>query len=117
MAALVSDAAPGRVFELGGPRVYTFRQLMRLVLSEIGRQRMLMPVPLGLAGLAGWFLQKLPDPLFTRDQMLLLRRDNVVADGTAGLADLGIVPIAAEAVLPGYLRRFRRPQLRMPHAA
>ena len=117
MAALDSDSARGKTFELGGPRVYSFRQLMELVLSEIGRHRLLLPVPLWLAGLAGWFLQKLPNPLLTRDQMLSLKRDNVVADGAATLTDLGITPTAAEAILPGYLRRFRRPQLRMPHAA
>ena len=117
VVALGCAAAEGRAYELGGPRVYSFRQLMQLVLSEIGRQRPLLPIPLWLAGLAGWFLQILPQPLLTRDQMLLLKRDNVIASGAATLTDLGIIPTAAESVLPAYLRRFRRPQLRMPHAA
>lgn len=117
VTALDSAAARGRTFELGGPRVYSFRQLMQLVLSEIGRRRVLVPVPLALAGFIGWFLQKLPNPLMTRDQMLLLKRDNIVTEGAATLADLGIAATAAEAVLPAYLRRFRGPQIRLPHAA
>lgn len=117
VTALQSEATAGRTYELGGPRVYSFRQIMELVLSEIGRHRFLLRMPLWLAGLAGWFLQKLPNPLLTRDQMLLLQRDNVITEGAATLADLGIAPVAAEAVLPAYLRRFRRPQLRMPHTA
>ncbi len=114
MTVLTAATAQGRTFELGGPRIYTYRQLMELVLSEIGRHRMLVPVPIALAAIAGWFLQKLPNPLLTRDQMLLLKHDNIVADGAATLADLGIVPTAAETVLPAYLRCFRRPQIRMP---
>ncbi len=56
-----------------------------------------------------WFLEKLPQPLLTRDQVRLLERDNVVGGEARTFEDLGIEPAAAETILPAYLRRFRRP--------
>jgi NADH dehydrogenase len=106
--ALYDPAAPGRIYQLGGPRVYTFRALLELLLAEIQRQRLLVPVPFWLAEVQAAFLSLLPNPPLTRDQLKLLRSDNVVAPGTAGLAELGISPTAAEVVLPTYLDRFRR---------
>lgn len=113
IAAILADPATrGRTYELGGPRVYTFRQLMELVLAETRRCRLLLPLPFGLAAFEAWFLEKLPRPLLTRDQVKLLRRDNVVGADAPGLAALGIEPTAAEAVLPAYLARFRPPVVR-----
>jgi NADH dehydrogenase len=108
MAALTRDDAPGRTFELGGPRVYTFRELLAYILEVTGRRRALIYVDWRLAMLQGRLGELLPTPPITRDQVRLLRRDNVVADGMPGLADLGITPKAVEAVVPGYLARFRR---------
>ncbi len=106
-----SDAgAAGRTFELGGPTVYRFADLMRLLLKQIGRRRLLVPVPFGVARVQAWFLEKLPIPPLTRDQVLMLERDNVVT-GPDGLAELGIRPTAAEAVLPTYLDRYRKGNL------
>jgi NADH dehydrogenase len=112
-AALERPAAAGATYELGGPRVYTFRELMKLMLDEIGRRRRLVPVPYPLAaliGLAGEALGLVPifDPPITRDQILLLKRDNIVAPGARTLADLGIAPKTVEAVLPTYMVRFRK---------
>ena len=107
-AALDLPAAPGRSYELGGPEVLSFRELMELTLRETDRRRALVSLPFGLAGLEAAFLEWLPKPLLTRDQVKLLRRDNVVASGAQGLADLGINPTALELVLPTYLDRFRR---------
>jgi NADH dehydrogenase len=67
---------------------------------------------LGLAAIAGAMAQILPKPLLTRDQVLLMKRDNVVSQGALTLADLGIEATAAEAILPGYLRVYRRPRHR-----
>ena len=77
-------------------------------MSEIGRRRLLVPVPFWLATVKAWFLEWLPAPPLTRDQVRLLRRDNVVAPGMAGLVDLGIAPTALDVVLPAYLARHRR---------
>ena len=108
LAALDHAEAPGRIYELGGPEVLTLRQLMELTLRECQRRRLLLNLPFGLASLEAAFLEWLPKPPLTRDQVKLLRRDNVVAPGMAGLADLGITPTAMELVLPLYLDRFRR---------
>jgi NADH dehydrogenase len=101
----------GNTYELGGPQVMSFEELMRLMLREIHRRRWLLPLPLGLAEVQAWFLEKLPVPPLTRDQLKLLERDNVVAAGALTLADLGITPTAMEAVLPTYLSRYR-PQVK-----
>ena len=101
-------ATAGRVYELGGPRLYTFRELMQLVLCETNRRRMLVPIPWSVAMLKAAFLGILPKPLLTRDQVRLLKSDNVVAPGALALADLGIEPETVEAIIPSYLWRFRR---------
>ena len=106
--AVDDPAMAGRTCELGGPRIYTFRELMRLVLAETNRRRWLVPVPWSVAMLKAAFLGLLPKPMLTRDQVRLLRRDNVVSLDALTLADLGIEPEPAEAIIPTYLWRFRR---------
>jgi NADH dehydrogenase len=108
MAALDREDAAGRLYELGGPRILTFKALMELLLQEIGRKRALISIPFWLAMLEAAFLEWLPKPPLTRDQVRMLRRDNVVAAGAPGLAELEVVPTALELVLPSYLNRFRR---------
>jgi uncharacterized protein YbjT (DUF2867 family) len=107
VAALERPDAQGRTYELGGPQVYSFRELMELLLTEIGRRRLLVPLPYGLASVQALFLELLPKPPLTRDQVKLLRKDTVVTPGAPGLAELGITPTALELVLPTYLHRFR----------
>ncbi|HEX4271978.1 MAG TPA: complex I NDUFA9 subunit family protein [Rhizomicrobium sp.] len=97
----------GRTYELGGPTVYTFKELMQLILRETDRKRALMPVPFGIASLKAMFLQLLPNPLLTVDQVRLLKKDNVVSTTAAGLSNLGITPTSVEAVVPSYLWRYR----------
>lgn len=109
MAALARDEAMGRTYELGGPKTYTFRELMEFILATIGRRRHLVPLPWRLAMLQGRLGEFLPTPPITRDQVRLLRRDSVVAAGAPGLAELGIAPHAIEAIVPSYLARYRRP--------
>ena len=106
--ALTDPAAAGRTYELGGPRVYSFKELMELLLAEVGRRRLLVPVPFTLAEFEATFLELLPVPPLTRDQVTMLKHDNVVSEGAAGLADLGIEPTAIEVVLPTYLGRYRK---------
>ena len=100
-------ATRGKTYELGGPGIYSFKALMELILRETGRKRLLVPVPFALAMLKATFLQMLPKPFLTRDQVKQLKTDNVVPSGALTLADLGIQPDSLEAILPAYLWRFR----------
>lgn len=99
------------VFELGGPRVYTYREIAALVLREIDRAKPILGMPAVLMKLAGFFAQQIAAvglvPPITADQVDLMLHDNVVTPGMPGLAELGIEPTAAEAILPTYLDRFR----------
>ena len=107
IAALERDDAPGRTYELGGPRVGTFKELLEEMLEIVGRRRRVWEMPEGLARFQAGIFERLPNPPLTRDQLVLLRRDNVVAEGAPGLRDLGIEPTTLESVLPAYLARFR----------
>ncbi len=107
VTALSSEAARAKTYELGGPTVYSFKQLLQLVLTETGRKRLLLPLPFGIAAFQAFFLQLLPNPPLTPDQVKLLKSDNVVADGANTLADLGITPNSVEAEIPAYLWRYR----------
>ncbi len=111
-ACLASPATEGRTFELGGPSIYSFRELMEILLAEIGRARLLLPIPFGLAGMIaltgdGMAAAGLNPPL-TSDQLTLLRADNVVSRGAMGLAELGLSPSALEPIIPTYLYRYRK---------
>ncbi|HEX4637041.1 MAG TPA: complex I NDUFA9 subunit family protein [Rhizomicrobium sp.] len=97
----------GRTYELGGPSIYSFKEVIQLILRETGRKRALVPVPFGIAFLKAAFLQLLPNPLVTVDQVKLLKKDNVVSATAPGLTDLGITATSVEAVIPSYLWRYR----------
>ncbi len=107
IAAVESPAAKGQTFELGGPSVYTFRELMRMILDETKRRALLVEVPFWAASLKATFLELLPKPPLTRDQVELLKTDNVVSDGAKTLADLGIEATPVEVIVPTYLDKFR----------
>jgi NADH dehydrogenase len=108
VAALERDDAAGGLFQLGGPRVCSFKELMELLLSTIHRRRALIGVPFALARIQALFLEWLPNPPLTRDQVRLLEEDNVVPPGSPDLAALGVMPTSLDLVLPTYLDRFRR---------
>ena len=110
IARILSDpATAGETYDLGGPAIYSFKDLMDLLLAVTGRTRFLAPLPFGLAKFWAWFLEFWPKPLLTPDQVESLKRDNIVFGNNPGFKDLGIVPAAAEAILPTYLHRFRTP--------
>lgn len=115
MAALTRPEATGRIYELGGPAVYTFRELLAWILRTTQRHRRLVTVPMALAKLQAGVLEMLPGKLLTRDQLLLLAHDNVVGKGVLSLAELGIRATPVDLVVPQYLARFRpgggRPEL------
>jgi len=110
--AVEGNARAGAVYELGGPQVRTFRELIQLMLEEIDRPtKPIVAIPFGLATLQARLMSLLPKPPLTTDQVKLLKSDNVVspaaeADGRT-FAGLGIVPDTMAAVLPTYLWRFR----------
>lgn len=109
-----AEAAPG-IYELGGPDVATFRDLMRQMLQVIRRRRLIVNVPFFAASIMGGVFDLLQavtlglfhNGLITRDQVRNLKADNVVSPGAKGLADLGITPTAMGPVLPEYLWRYR----------
>ena len=111
VAVLARPETAKSVFELGGPRIYTYRELAALTLREIDRHKPIIGVPVGLMKIAAFFAE-FPailglTPQITRDQVDLLVHDNVVRPGAQDLGSLGIVPTAAEVILPTYLDRFR----------
>jgi len=117
VAAAIAEAADGEVkagsiYELGGPDVRTFKELMEFTLATIGRRRLLAPVPFPLMKLQAAFLQFLPAPPLTPDQVELLKTDNVVSDAAREqgrtLEALGIIPNSVASVVPDYLWRFRK---------
>ncbi|WP_316186455.1 MULTISPECIES: complex I NDUFA9 subunit family protein [unclassified Bradyrhizobium] len=110
--AVDGKAQPGATYELGGPEVLSFREILKIILDITDRDRALLPLPFGLAKLQAAILQFAPGPLkLTPDQVELLRHDNVVSEAAkaAGLTlqGLGITPDSLEAVAPQYLWRFR----------
>ena len=110
--AVAGGAQQGTIYELGGPEVASFKYILEFLLKTIGRKRLLLPLPFGIAKLQAAFLQYLPTPLLTPDQVELLRTDNVVssaaqADGRT-IEALGIEPQTMGAIVPAYLWRFRK---------
>jgi uncharacterized protein YbjT (DUF2867 family) len=108
MQALADPATRGKTYELGGPRIYTFRALMEYILAQIGRRRWLINLPIGLANFQAALVEWLPNPPLTRDQVRQLGHDNVVRADALGLAALGVKATPLEAIVPTYLARFRR---------
>ncbi len=100
---LAEPLSRGRVYELGGPKTYSYRALLRLMLRQLGRRRLLLPLPFFVWELLADVMSLLPNPPVTRDQITLMKRDNVVGPGALSFTDLGIELAAVEAVLPAYL--------------
>jgi uncharacterized protein YbjT (DUF2867 family) len=116
--SLQNKEARGQTYELGGPRVMTFKELMELLLKTIDRRRLLVPVPLWVSAVGGHLIESLfalpakmmpaltPPPPLTLDQVRLMREDNIVSEESPSFADMGISPVSLETVLPSYLARF-----------
>jgi uncharacterized protein YbjT (DUF2867 family) len=103
MAALNRPQAAGKIYELGGPQVLSFKEILEYIMATTGRRRLLLPVPWGLATAMARFLQLMPKPLLTVDQVKLLQTDNIVADGALGLTALGITPTPLATVASTFL--------------
>lgn len=104
--------ADGRTYELGGPEVLSFKDLMAFTLDTIGRSRALVPVPWNVARVQAMILGLLPRPLLTTDQVELLKTDNVVSEAAAKerrtLEGLGVAPRDVGSIVPTYLYRYRK---------
>ena len=111
IAGLTGKAAAGATYELGGPEVLSLKEVMQRVLTYTMRRRLLVPVPFWLAKFQAAFLQLLPKPLLTIDQVRLLKSDTVVSEEAKQsgrtLEGLGIEPVAIAGVVPTYLEQFR----------
>lgn len=110
---ITNQSSTGTIWELGGAQTYTFKQLLQFTLDAIGKKRLLIPVPWALSSLMGMFGEisgyiPLVKPFLTRDQVKLLKINNVVSGARPGLADLGIEAETIDAVIPASLSHFRK---------
>ena len=108
MAALTKPETRGKTYELGGPMEYSFKQLLQMMLKETGQKACLLSIPFPVAALMGAVTGWLPGAPLTRDQVEMLKTDNVVSSGSQGLSDLGVTPTAIQAILPTYMDVYRR---------
>jgi len=105
--ALRLNNSEPEIFELGGPENYSFKQLMEILLAEIKKKRFLISIPWGFAKFQSYFLQMLPNPLLTPDQVELLKYSNIISGDYPTLKDLGISGKTIQSILPKYIYRFR----------
>jgi NADH dehydrogenase len=113
IAISVTRGSTGTTYELGGPRAYSFKNLMEFILETIGKKRFLAPVPWfasNMMGFGGELTGALPfvKPFLTRDQVENLKVDNVVAEDAAGFEAFNIEPSTIEAIVPSYLAKYRK---------
>ena len=102
---LTDPGTVGRIYELGGPKVYTLRDLVSFTLRIIGRRRLLMPLPFALAEIQARLFELIPSPPLTTGQVDLLKTDSVVSGALPGFRELNILPRAIEEVVPTYIGR------------
>ena len=106
-AGKLTKSPKGKLYEVGGPDIFSFRQLMEMTLMHIQRRRLLVPVPFFAMSCGASIAGLLPNPPITVDQVRLLKCDNIVGKGARALSDLGITPTSVDAILPTYLDRYR----------
>ena len=97
-----------KIYELGGPKNYSFKELMEILLVEIKKKRFLIPIPFAVAKFQAYFLQMTPNPLLPPDQVELLKHNNILTGENLSLKDLGITGTTIESILPKYIYRFRK---------
>ena len=109
IAAALADpeAHGGKTYSLGGPRTYTFREILAFIMHEIRSKKSLVEVPDGIAAMMAKLGRFVPGAPMTWDQWQMLQHDNVVPQGAPGLAELGIEPTPLESIAPAYLERYR----------
>ena len=105
--ALRLNNSEPKIYELGGPENYSFKELMEILLREIKKKRFLIPIPFSLAKFQSYFLQMIPNPLLTPDQVEMLKYNNIVSGEYPTLEDLGISGKTIQSILPQYIYRCR----------
>jgi uncharacterized protein YbjT (DUF2867 family) len=105
--ALELNNSEPKIYELGGPENYSFKELMEILLIEIKKKRLLISIPFGFAKFQSYFLQMFPNPILTPDQVEMLKYNNIVSGEYLTLKDLGIEPVSVQSILPKYIYRFR----------
>ena len=100
---LANPSTESKVYELGGPRVYTYKALLQLVLEQVDQRRILVPVPFFVWDTLAAVMAFFPNPPLTRDQVNLMKRDNVIEGNELTLDDLGIRPVSVEEILCTYI--------------
>ena len=105
---LETEEIDNKIYELGGAEIFTFQQLMNILLKEIQKRRFLIPIPFSIAKFMARILQLFPKPLITTDQIEMLKEDNIVSNNYGTLLDLNIEPTTIESILPHYIYRFRK---------
>lgn len=107
VAALKQPHTIGHTYALAGPRSYSFKQLLQMMMATTGRKRSLLPLPTSFASVMGFVCELLPfPPAITRDQVKMLKHDNVRVQGEQGFESLGMEPRALEPLLPEILARY-----------
>ncbi|WP_426435533.1 complex I NDUFA9 subunit family protein [Bradyrhizobium genosp. P] len=91
--------APSTIFELGGPRVYSYEEFLRAVAHQAGLAPRLIPIPFAVWHALAWASEILPSPLLTRNQVELMQIDTVSSPEVPGFVELGITPHSVEAIL------------------
>lgn len=107
LPAVGSGNPQGHIYLLGGPEVLTFKEIYQRLFAHTGRPRALLPLPFAAAKIQAFFMNMLPNPLLTPDQVESLKTHTIVPPGAAGLKDLGINPTGLDSILPEYLETYR----------
>lgn len=107
LPAAGKDSPEGRIYELAGPDILTFKEIYEKMFSYTNQPRVLIPLPFWLAKLQAWFLSILPGPPLTPDQVESLKTDNIPSGKEPELKDLGIRPTSLDLILPEYLESYR----------
>ena len=97
-----------KIYEFGGPNIYSFKELMKILLQIINRKRILLYLPKKIAKLMANFFKLLPNPPLTLDQIKLLENNNIISNNQFTFQDLNINPVSLELILPNYLKRFKK---------
>ena len=105
--ALDLNNSEPKIYELGGPENYSFKELMKILLTEIKKKRFLIPIPFSVAKIQSYFLQMMPNPILTPDQVEILKYNNIISGAYPTLKDLGITGTPIQSILPKYIYRFR----------
>ncbi len=105
---LEKEEINNNIFELGGPQIFTFKELMEILLKQIKKKRFLLPIPIPIAKVLGRILQVMPKPLLSADQVELMQYDSIVSNKYPTVKDLKIKPKNINEVLPSYIWRHRQ---------